>query len=322
VVEIARAAPFVPHEVVAMPLIEYEEWNPKGPALLAVAKANEIIAEYEAQGFNLTLRQLYYQFVSRDLIANKQKEYKRLGDIVSKARRAGLIDWDAIVDRTRELRSEPHWDSPEEILAAVAKQYKTNPWDSQDRYVEVWFEKDALMGVFERPANEWRAPFFSCRGYTSDSEVWAAAQRFQRKARKAGGNKRGLILHFGDHDPSGLDMSRDIEDRLRLFGAGGSVVEVKRIALTFDQVQEHNPPPNPAKETDSRFANYQQEYGDESWELDALNPTILAALVAGEVGQVLDRDTWDESMAEEATQREQLEQVSERFEEVAEFLEG
>lgn len=297
-----------------MPKIAYEEWTPQAAAASAVVKANEIIGEYAAQGFNLTLRQLYYQFVSRDLIANKQSEYKRLGDIISKARRAGLVDWNAIVDRTRELRALPTWDDPEAILSAVAEQFRTDPWKAQDHYIEVWFEKDALMGVFERPAHEWRLPFFSCRGYASDSEVWAAAQRFRRIGRE----RDVLVLHFGDHDPSGLDMSRDIEARLALFGAGD--IEVKRIALTFAQVQEHEPPPNPAKETDSRFAGYQCEYGDESWELDALDPTTLAALVAAEVGAVIDRDAWDESMKAEESERANLAALSERYEDVKEFL--
>lgn len=297
-----------------MPKIKYEDWNPGAAAVLTVQRANEIISDYASQGFDLTLRQLYYQFVSRDWIPNKQSEYKRLGDIVSKGRRAGLIDWDAIVDRTRELRRLNTWDDPEDILSAVANQFRLDPWKDQEHYVEVWFEKDALMGVFERPANEHRIPFFSCRGYASDSEVWAAAQRLKRQAR----NKTTIVLHFGDHDPSGLDMTRDITDRLALFGAGS--VDVKRIALTFDQVKEHNPPPNPAKDTDSRYVGYQQQYGDESWELDALNPTILASLVRQEIEAVLDVEAWDACMEHEKGERKTLDSISERYAEVKEFL--
>jgi hypothetical protein len=157
------------------PLIKYEAHSFRQSTIETIDHAVTIIAEYSAQGFNLTLRQLYYQFVSRDLIKNQQREYNRLGDIVSKARRAGLIDWLAIVDRTRNLQRLPTWGSPSAIVSAVAEQFRYDRWKEQPTYVEVWFEKDALMGVFERPAHQWRLPFFSCRGYTSDSEVWSAA---------------------------------------------------------------------------------------------------------------------------------------------------
>lgn len=291
-----------------MPRIEYEPWNPKGETLALVRRANEIIEEYAAQGFDMTLRQVYYQLVSRDVIPNKQSEYKRLGDIISKARRAGLIDWDSIVDRTRFLRSLTHWTGPESILRAVAQQFRTDPWQNQGAYVEVWFEKDALVGVFERPANEWHVPFFSCRGYTSDSELWSAARRLARVTRTG---RKAIVLHFGDHDPSGIDMSRDVADRLRLFEAGD--VEVKRIALTYEQVEEHNPPPNPAKETDSRFESYRELYGEHSWELDALDPTTLAALVRREVEVVIDRDEWRASLNRDAIERKRLEQIATNY---------
>src|SRR5579864_7879084 len=101
-----------------MPKIAYKEFNFRAPTLAIVKKANEIIAEYAAQGFDLTLRQLYYQFVSRDLIPNTQKDYKNLGSIINDARLAGMIDWETIVDRTRELRSLSHWSDPSEIIAA------------------------------------------------------------------------------------------------------------------------------------------------------------------------------------------------------------
>ena len=115
--------------------------------LTLIQRANEIIAEYEAQGFALTLRQLYYQFVARRLLENRQSEYKRLGSIINDARLAGLIDWDSIEDRTRELRSHAHWDDPSEIVAACASQYREDLWASQEHRPEVWIEKDALVGI-------------------------------------------------------------------------------------------------------------------------------------------------------------------------------
>lgn len=290
------------------PLICYEDKRFGEARLEMIARANEIIAVYAAEGYDLTLRQLYYQFVSRDLIPNKQSEYKRLGAIVSEARRAGLIDWDAITDRTRNLQSLGTWEGPDEIVAAVAKQFRYDRWEGQPHYVEVWFEKDALMGVFERVAHELRVPFFSCRGYTSDSEVWGAAQRL---AAKTDEGKEVVILHFGDHDPSGIDMTRDIRDRLALFGA--SEVDVRRLALNMAQVRRYRPPPNPAKETDSRFAGYRKQYGAQSWELDALEPTTLAALVRAEVTSLLDDEAWEQDIERERVARAQLQSISDNY---------
>lgn len=293
----------------------YEDKN-FGPARLeAIDHANGIIAEYQADGYQLTLRQLYYQFVSRDLIANKQSEYKKLGAIISEGRRAGLIDWEAIVDLTRKLEQLPTWESPAAILAEDARFFRYDRWETQPYYVEVWFEKDALMGVFERVSQELRVPFFSCRGYTSDSEVWSAAQRLQSKTDDG---KEVVILHFGDHDPSGLDMTRDIRDRLSLFGAGS--VDVQRLALNMNQIKRYNPPPNPAKDTDSRFEGYRREFGNQSWELDALEPRVLAGLVRDNVHALLDTDEWDAAIDRERKARGQLRAISDNYSKITKNL--
>jgi hypothetical protein len=199
----------------------------------------------------------------------------------------------------------------------VAEQFRYDRWLTQPNYVEVWFEKDALMGVFERVAHEWRLPFFSCRGYPSDSEVWGAAQRLARIARRGRElrPRHVVVLHFGDHDPSGIDMTRDIEDRLSLFGA--PLVEVRRLALNMAQVEQYDPPPNPAKESDSRFTGYQTLFGDESWELDALEPSVLAQLVDDEVLQLLDRDAWDKELTREKKARRELKAISDDYDNIA-----
>ncbi len=188
-------------------------------------------------------------------------------------------------------------------------------WRNQDCYIEIFFEKDALMGVFERAAEEYRIPYFSCRGYTSDSELWNAAQRLKEKVKSG---KDVVIFHFGDHDPSGLDMTRDIKDRLSLFGLWG--FEVRRLALNFDQIEQYDPPPNPAKETDARFKDYAKKYGDESWELDALSPTVLATLVENELMELIDCEQWDEDKQEEDEKRKELEKICDNYEKVRRFL--
>jgi hypothetical protein len=284
--------------------------------LAVIETAEQICDEYAAQGYDLTLRQLYYQFVARDLLRNTQQEYKRLGSIVNDARLAGLIDWDHLVDRTRNLRGLNHWSSPESIIDAVASQYRTDRWADQPYHVEIWVEKDALGGVIERPASRLDVDWFSCRGYVSQSEMWSAAMRL---VGHEDDGKQTVVLHLGDHDPSGVDMTRDIRDRLRLFG---SEAEVERIALNMDQVRRYDPPPNPAKITDSRAVGYVAEHGGESWELDALSPEVLDALISGAVEGYLDAQIWAESTRAMEVEKQQLQRVHDWWPEVAEYVEG
>ena len=120
-----------------VPKIKYQKFKFHPPTQALIETANRIIAEYQRQGFDLTLRQLYYQFVSRDVIPNTQRSYKNLGSIVNDARLAGLIDWDTIVDRTRELRTLPHWNDPSDIVEACAKQFNVDRWARQKYRPEV-----------------------------------------------------------------------------------------------------------------------------------------------------------------------------------------
>jgi hypothetical protein len=297
-----------------MPLICYVPKSFRPDTQTRINQANEIIVEYQAQGFKLTLRQLYYQFVSRDLIPNTVQSYKSLGDVVNDGRLAGLIDWDAIEDRTRNLRSGSHWSSPRSIVRACADQYAVDLWATQENYVECWIEKDALVGVIEGVCNELDVPYFACRGYTSQSEMWGAAQRLVERERR---DKKTSIIHLGDHDPSGIDMTRDIQDRLQLFG---STAVIHRIALNFDQVKNYNPPPNPAKTTDSPYQSYADRFGEESWELDALEPRTIVDLIRNEIEAHIDQDAWEEASARQQTGRDQLGKVSRRWDNVVTYL--
>jgi hypothetical protein len=218
---------------------------------------------------------------------------------------AGMIDWNSIVDRTRGIESLSTWISPDQIVAACASQFRIDKWATQPFHCEVWIEKEALAGVFERICEELRVSYLSCRGYTSQSEMWRAGKRLKEKMDDG---KEILILHFGDHDPSGIDMSRDIKERLELF-AGGEI-GFKRLALNMEQVEEYNPPPNPAKLSDSRGSSYVREYGDESWELDALDPQILSGLVRAGVEEILDEEAWDSAGEEEEEHRRLLTAVA------------
>jgi len=257
-----------------------------------IAKANEIIESYQAQGYRLTLRQLYYQFVSRDLIPNTERSYKNLGNAISDGRLAGLIDWDAIEDRVRVPRVCSQWDNVEALVQSALYAYRLPRWHNQENYVELWVEKDALAGVLQPIASEYHVTLMVNRGYSSQSAMYEAARRFMEN----GDGKSCHLIYLGDHDPSGEDMVRDVRDRLKMFGAE---VTVEKLALTMAQVQEHNPPPNPAKMTDSRATAYVERHGSSSWEVDALPPDVLADLIRRAIIALVDLDLMDEIKAQE-----------------------
>lgn len=295
-----------------MPTICYRQKSFTEEHTSLIATANSICDEYAAEGFKLTLRQLYYQFVARGVIPNTMQSYKRLGSVINDARLAGLLDWDAIEDRTRNLESPNIWDSPKDILEACAKQFKFDIWASQTTRVEVWIEKEALVGVIEPVCQKWRVPYFACRGYTSQSEAWAAGQRFAAYFEQ---DQDVAVLHLGDHDPSGIDMTRDNDERLTMFSEdeGGRLV-IKRLALNFDQIRRYKPPPNPAKLTDSRATGYIAKHGGNSWELDALQPRVIAALIQNNIERYIDGDEWEKALKREKKARAGISKLAEDWE--------
>jgi hypothetical protein len=258
---------------------QFENKELKDTTLAVIRQARTIIEEYQAQRFTLTLRQLFYQFVSRDLIANDHAEYKRLGRIIVAARRGGYIGWNSIEDRTRNLLSLPTWDDPAEAVRDAADAYRETCGRCSRTGLKSGSRR-TLLGVIEGVCNKFRVPHFSCRGNVSDSEMYVAAKRLSAHVDHG---QVPLVLHLGDHDPSGLDMTRDIGDRLDKFsererrragkrGVDGRI-EVRRLALNFNQTAAL--PPNTAKEEGARYAACARQYGSVSWELDALDPVFI-----------------------------------------------
>lgn len=297
----------------------YREINFRGDTLATIEKVNQIIATYRRQGYLLTLRQVYYQMVAAGHIPNNDKEYKRLGDILNNARYAGLVDWDAIEDRTRNMYRKAYWDDPAHAVEAIAQQYAIDKWQDQEFHVEVWVEKEALAGIVRQVARELDVNSMACKGYMSASEMRVAALRML-EADNSG--KQLALIHLGDHDPSGVDMTRDIRDRLQEFITAdfGNELEVVRAALNMDQIEALNPPPNPAKLTDSRCASYLREFGDESWELDAIPPNELADLIRQQVRLYRDDDKWDAMVERENTEQNRLIACSDHWSEVEALL--
>lgn len=298
-----------------MPKIQYKEIRFQQKSLDLIELVNQVVDEYSAQGYELTLRQVYYQLVARGYIPNNERSYKNVGSLINDGRLAGLIDWHSVTDRTRNLRKESHWDNPADVIASARYSYNLDKWKGQPNYVEVWVEKDALVDIVGQACSPLDTPYFSCRGYTSQSEMWSAAQRFIRQKQR----KKRIIIHLGDHDPSGIDMTRDIQERLEMFGAD---VYVKRVALTMNQIQTYNPPPNPAKITDSRASKYIDQFGDESWELDALEPKVITDLIKKQVTMYRNDDIYRAVCDKESREKEELKMLERNYDRAVAYLES
>lgn len=300
--------------------IAYQTRKFSAAILDQIDQANQIIAAYAAQGYDLTLRQLYYQFVSKNLLPNTEKSYKNLGSAINDGRMAGLIDWNAIVDRTRRERANSHWDSPQDILKICANTFAVDKWKDQPWYVSVAIEKDALIGVIEGVCEQNDVPYTACRGYASASEVWAMGHRRIRPRLRQG--KKVCVLYLGDHDPSGIDMTRDLYERLCLFAGktDDDHLEVRRLALNMNQVQQYNPPPNPTKLTDSRAGSYVSNFGNDCWELDALAPPVIAALIQKAIDGIVKKKIWAQSLAFEQECKDRLGDMSRGYDEIVQAI--
>jgi hypothetical protein len=276
-----------------------------------IAKINIILDEYQEQNFILTVRQLYYQLVARGLIDNNIKVYKWLARLINDGRLAGLIDWEMIEDRTRAFKSRQRWRSGAHILGAAAQGYHMDMWEDQPTRLFVIIEKEALFGVFQRVCDQYDIPVLAARGYPSVSVL----REFVVDDLAPFTEQEVRILHFGDHDPSGIDMTRDLEERINLFNSAheGPSVELRRIALNMDQIIEKKPPSNPAKTTDSRSGEYIRKYGKVSWELDALEPAYLERLMVKEISKVRDKEVWEEREAYVKRIRERIRKAAKTF---------
>lgn len=288
-----------------MAKVAYREIKFRSNSLDQLAVCNEIINEYQSQGFRLTLRQLYYQLVSRDIVPNTERSYKNLGKLLSEGRMAGMVDWSAIEDRLRVPYKITEWRSPAHIMDAVVASYKLPRWDNQAYHVELWCEKDALAGVLRPLADQYHVTMMVNRGYSSTSAMKEAADRMVVAGRTG---KNRVILYIGDLDPSGEDMVRDIEDRLhRMSDTYGP--EVIKLAITEAQVVQYNPPPNPAKMSDSRAAGFVSRFGYSSYEADALPPNVLAQVVQDSLDEYVDETAWDEVTEQETRDKELLQEA-------------
>lgn len=284
---------------------QFEELKFRPATLALIALMGGILTEYAEQGYVLTVRQLYYQMVARDYIPNDMRSYKRLVGHCANARKAGLLDWSYLEDTARRLLYPPSWKDPAHIMQAAADGFRLDRWKGQPKRVLVMIEKEALSGVFRKPCDAHHVRLYPNKGYTSLSYMYTVGKMIRRMVSYQ--YLKVHVIYFGDHDPSGMDMDRDIQERLGMF-SGWAPFGFTRIALTMEQIEEHDPPPDPAKLSDSRAGAYVAEHGYESWELDALSPQVLTELLENEIALHTDWDMWDETLDKETAMKEELQE--------------
>jgi len=256
-----------------------------------------IANEYE----RMSVRQLYYQLVSRGAILKTEAEYKRVCDASAQMRIAGVLPYDKIADGHRVRRSVFAHDGLADALESAHELYRRNYWIDQPQHIEVWSEKDALTGVILPVCDAYGVTYVATRGFPSITLRYESGIALQRVGKPA------TIFYFGDHDASGQAISANLEDELRMHGAD---VTVQRMALNPDQVQSYALPTRPGKRSDSRHAKFEREFGDASVELDALPPNVLTQMVRESIASVIDLDQWKEAMKIEALERRTLESIT------------
>lgn len=267
-----------------------------------LGKIIAVIDEYEKQHYQITLRQLFYQLVSRGIVRNEQRNYEKIGRLLTRARLCGKVDWKAIVDRVRVPNMASEWPDIRSLVDSAIKSYRKKRHAGQQNYVEVWVEKDALSGILEPITRKYHVNLMVTRGYSSISAMYEAAGRFTWT-----GGRDLHILYLGDHDPSGLDMVRNIKARFDTFQVHPTVTP---IALTMEQIREYRLPHNPVKVNDSRAPDYVRRHGEKSWELDALPPWVLTKLLRTELENLIDMDAYNQIVAEEEAEKDRLRRLA------------
>lgn len=276
------------------------DWNPNKTTQGLLGDIDSVLSQYKALGIRLTLRQLYYQLVTKNIIANRKSEYAKLSSILTDARMSGRIDWEAIEDRVRRPEKHAEWSSIADLVNSAVYSYRSPRWEHQQNYVELWCEKDAIHSVIQPITDDLHVTLMVNRGYSSASAMYDSSKRF---IEASDSGKECFLLYLGDFDPSGEDMVRDIGSRLNIFGA---TTHVEKIALTSAQVAQYNPPPNPVKITDPRAGAFIAKYGSSSYEVDALNPQVLMKLVRTPIEDLMDMDAYNACRTIESAGKEKL----------------
>ena len=244
----------------------------------------------------MTVRQVYYQLVSRQVIENNRGQYQAVSTILVNARKDGTIPWGRIEDRLRRPGAVSMWDDLADFGQTVVRAYRRDVWPTQSGYIEVWLEKDALSGIFEDVLAPYGVTLNVGRGYDGWDSIHNAAKRY-------GQMPMVTVLYFGDFDPSGEDMVRSLAERLSFFGC---YPEIVKCALTPNDIRRYHLPPDFTKTTDTRRAAFVAKYGDMCVELDALPANVLRDRIIVEVERRMDLKALARTRAVEKAERSRL----------------
>ena len=252
---------------------------------------------------SMSTRQVFYQLVSRGAIENRPADYGRVQRLLVELRRTGAISYDRVVDRTRSKHQRPGWAGVEALMGACASQYRRNLWLDQDTTVMIGCEKQALEGIFAEAVDPYGASLWVFRGYVSESFAYEWATEIQEI------NDRGgavVVGYFGDHDPSGIDIDRDCQEKLERHGAD---FDWYRWGLLQDDFDKYDLVNVPVKASDSRARAYLKKYGNRAAELDALPPDVLRDRIKIAIEHHIDHDALERVQQAEAVERESIQMV-------------
>jgi len=252
------------------------------------------------EGHPMTVRQVFYQLVSRLVVKNTRIEYQAVSDVLKDARREGAIPWDWVEDRLRRPHTVSMWRDLADFIETVRHAYRRDVWATQPGYVEVWLEKDALSGIFEQVLRPYGVTLNVGRGFDGWTSINDAAERYEPWEDEG---KTVTVLYFGDFDPSGEDMVRSLEERL---ADRGVYPTVTKCALTKAVIERYHLPPAMTKASDTRSAAFVERHGDMAVELDAMPTDALAELVRSEVAAAMDLAALEATRGLEAAERQHL----------------
>ncbi|MBA7656354.1 hypothetical protein ES703_64278 [subsurface metagenome] len=279
--------------------------RPRPPRKKIIESMISVFREYnpgEDLENKMTLRQIFYQLVARQVIENHHKEYKRVKEALVHARKSGMIPWSWIEDRTRQPRTFPMWRDLSEFSEDVLRSYRKEIWNDQPLYVELWLEKEALSGIFMEILEPFGITLNVGRGNDSYCSIISLAERCE-------GKRSPVILCFTDFDPTGEDMRRDLRERLAYFGCRAEIVPC---ALLKEDIGRYSLPSDFAKKSDSRTKKFIEKYGEEVVELDSLPVDVLKKRILEDVKVRIDPEALERSRKTEERERLELQAIFEQ----------
>jgi hypothetical protein len=247
-----------------------------------------------AEEYPMTIRQLFYRLVSAGLLENNRAQYQLVSRIMTKARDDGRVEYEWLVDRSRPEYKATVFDDAAEYAEAVKQSYRKDYWATQPNHVEIWVEKDSIIGSIEPTTKDLGVVVRVGRGFVSTTRVHEIAEHFNRTLASG---KSITVFYLGDWDPSGANIETDVENRVRAQGSGDFHME--RLAIFKRDIRRFKLPPLRVKDTDPRSAAFAAEYGKDCVELDALPPDELRRRINNAVNDLIDHDLWDRAIAVE-----------------------